>query len=566
MNPATVAPVITNSLLTATGTDRGVFAGYTVTATHGLTFSALGLPPGLTINAGNGRHHGHADSERHVQRHDHGDEYVWGVDTKTLVITIAPGAVTFKGIGDLAGGGVGSAVRDATRVGGVIYAVGSSTSADTLPVPNLDTPALWTWPGSGAGTLSALPAGVTLNNPPGNSLSAYAITPSAAFIASQAHYTDGDPGSNWVRVDRSQLPAASANLNLNLGTGAAAFAALAISDNGATAYGQKTAGSARVAVRYELGVGVNLPPLPAGMPAGTSWTFPIPRGTSADGLVMVGVASPAQFGGSGGFPLATNTTAFRYVHNAGLLTGTTTAIPPLVTGGWNFPIALSADGNVTLVAGNSATAPNGEVYLYNASANTTTALGSPNTAWTPRLLGGMTADGVAAVTFASSPTAGPAGIAGLGLPTSGKYAYLHNSHGWFHLSSALAAQGIDLQARALGFDEPRDYRHPDGRTVSTWSLGRADAGPLRATRTRTRRWKDSWRNSRPDSSRTSTYRRCPRPICPSSASGASAGRKRRPPWRWRSWPMARMSTSRRAASRSAGTPGRAMAGRSRLPP
>src|SRR5438046_506077 len=93
----------------------------------------------------------------------------------------------FYGIGDLPGGGVGSAVRDATLVGGTIYAVGSSATASAAPFPQLDTPALWTGAGSGSGTLAALPAGtgVATNAIAGQPFSAYAITSWSAYIASQ---------------------------------------------------------------------------------------------------------------------------------------------------------------------------------------------------------------------------------------------------------------------------------------------------------------------------------------------------------------------------------------------
>lgn len=86
-----------------------------------------------------------------------------------------------------------------------------------------------------------------------------------------------------------------------------------------------------------------------------------------------------------------------------------------------------------LVAGDSTFLPNGEIYLFNATTGATTALGSPNTPWAPLNHGGMTADGsVIAVTFA-----------GAGVDAS-RHSYIHNAHGWFHLTSALAARGIDL--------------------------------------------------------------------------------------------------------------------------
>jgi putative Ig domain-containing protein len=371
-----------------------------------------------------------------------------------------PGVV-FHGIGDLPGvGSVGSAVRDATRVDGTIYAVGASTVNATGALPALDTPALWTWPGSGSGTLEALPYFTDVTNTQATARTAYAITPNANYIASQAQPTSSSTGTRWVRVTRASLPNSTANLDLNAGTGAAAFASLAISDNGATVYGQQTSGTGtptetRFPVRYELGVGLSFPDM---TPTGKTSGVPIPRGTSADGLVMVGFASNGAAavtstpgGPTGGF-LGTNTVAFRYEHVAGTVNGTTSVIPMLGDGGtWNMPVALSAAGDQTIVIGNSARYPNGEVYLTDATNTITARLGSPNTAWLPRALGGMTADGsVIAVTFSGAFNFGPGQIAGLGIPSGTKYAYIHNSHGWFHFSSILLAQGVDL--KALGWD------------------------------------------------------------------------------------------------------------------
>jgi hypothetical protein len=79
--------------------------------------------------------------------------------------------------------------------------------------------------------------------------------------------------------------------------------------------------------------------------------------------------------------------AFRYVHGTGV-----SAIPELGT--WSKAHAVSPDGNLTLVAGDSAFLPTGEMYLYNATTLVTTPLGSPNTPWRPtNPTPGMTPDG-----------------------------------------------------------------------------------------------------------------------------------------------------------------------------
>jgi hypothetical protein len=405
----------------------------------------------------------------------------WILPAVLLGLVFAPGhpraqqpGAAFHGIGDLAGGGVGSAVRDATRVDGVTYAVGSSTTVnDPAPpnLPQLDTPALWTRANScppppapsspdPCSVLTALPPGSGFdgtNGTSGQALSAYAITPFASYIASQARFPNSGAGTRWVRVERSLLTApdpTTANLDISDMAGLpVAFAAIAISDNNEVVYGQGTnEDGTRTPRRYEAGRGINVVDI---TPTGKTWGVPIPRGTSEDGRVMVGFASDGSAivtttpGGPTGGVFGTNAVAFRYEHDAGLLTGTTSLIPMLPDGGtWNMPVAISATGDHTVVIGDSASYPNGEVYLTGASNTLTARLGSPNTAWMPRVLGGMTADGsVIAVTFAGTPNFGPGQISGLGIPTGNRFAYIHNDHGWFQLSTILAAHGIDLVER-----------------------------------------------------------------------------------------------------------------------
>jgi hypothetical protein len=221
-------------------------------------------------------------------------------------------------------------------------------------------------------------------------------------------------------------------------------------------------------VRYQIdplvgGVGYSYPDL---APTGKSSGFPIPRGTSSDGQIMVGAAFDGSFSHVTTPPtgLGTNTRAFRYTHTTGTLSGTTEVIPFLTDGTWNFPIALSSDGSVTVVAGNSTAYPGGEIYLTNGNNEVIDTLGSPNSGLVPRLLGGRTDDGVIAVTFANDAVGGlgTAALQGLGIPTGNRYSYFHNSRGWFHFSSALAAFGIDLVAQ--GWD-PTNMAITSVRTV-----------------------------------------------------------------------------------------------------
>ncbi len=453
--PSSVVPGITNVTLTASGAEDSAFS-YTVTAVNALTFSATGLPAGVTIDPNTGVISGTPAVNGTFNVGITVTNTFGDTASATLVLTFAPPPASFHALGDLPGGGVGSVARDATRVNGTIYAVGSSAVNATaaLPaVPNLDTPALWTATNSGS-SLQALPNGAAFTSTQTASIFSYQITPDATYLASQAHFSDAT-GTNWVRVTRSLLPAIAANLNLNLGTGAGSFVNLAMSDNGNVNYGIRQVNGGqptetRIPVRYEIGLGVNLPDL---TPTGKSWGFPIPRGTSSNGQVMVGAAANNQVAYTtvNGAVVA-NAVAFRYVHNPGTLTGTTTLIPTLPNGGsWNMPVALSSTGDQTVVIGNSPEYPNGEVYLTNAANTITARLGSPNAGWTPRPLGGMTSDGaVIAVTFVGGTGPGNNQVGGLGVVPSGRYAYLHNSHGWYHLSSALLAQGVDLVA--MGWD------------------------------------------------------------------------------------------------------------------
>ena len=479
VNPATVLPSITNATLAASGAEDSAFS-YTVTAINALTFAATacapaplctsGLPSGLSIDASTGVISGTPAVNGTFNVTIKATNAFGDFDTKTLVLTIAAPPANIRNIGDLTGGATSSAIRDATRVNGVIYAVGAANVNSTSNPPALDTPAFWSSAGGASGTLQALPYGTGVSNTNNTARSAYAITSDGGYVASQAQFANSGTGTRWVRVDRSLLGAAdptTANLDVsNVGGVPVAFAGLSISDNGQVLYGQGTdASGTRTPRRYETGVGINVVDM---TPTGKTWGVPIPRGTSSDGLVMVGAATDTFITDTGtssgpyGYPIfGINTTAFRYVHTTSTLTGTTTIIPPLVSGGWNFPIAMSSDGSVTVVAGNSTAWPSGEIYLTNATNVVLETWGSPNTGLRPRLLGGRSADGAVVVTFANS-TLNPGQIGGLGLPADTRLPYVHNSHGWFLLGSVLRAQGIDLEA--LGW-APTDMVVMGVRTV-----------------------------------------------------------------------------------------------------
>ena len=77
----------------------------------------------------------------------------------------------------------------------------------------------------------------------------------------------------------------------------------------------------------------------------------------------------------------TNGRAFRYVHGSPV--ARCRRFRCLAGGTWNRAIAVSPDGRLTLVGGNSTFLPNGEVYLYDAVTGASTPLGSPKTPWAP---------------------------------------------------------------------------------------------------------------------------------------------------------------------------------------
>lgn len=375
----------------------------------------------------------------------------YGVATTQVAIDVVPAGppapATFHAIGDLPGGPVVSDIRDATRVGGVLYAVGASASHDQVlcisfnnPVGcvtqhNPDTALLWTFDGVNS-TLTPLPDLVTPTGTPVNPLFASAITRNAAYIAGQARSNAADPAQmHAVRVTRTGL--------LNLDLSAAPFpannqpaAGQAISEEGSIVYGVEGVPFRARRFDVNLSTSVRIPLLSAS----DTGSFTAARGASFDGSVMVGTSFV--------FPLTdTNGRAFRYVHSSPV--GTVSAIPLLPGGTWNRALAVSPDGRTALVAGNSRSLPNGEIYLYDAVAGTTQVLGSPNTLWAPvrtfasnsSLLvnfAGMTADAsVVAATFADRTDSGSVRRA---------HGYIHNARGWFHLTTILGEQGIDIQA------------------------------------------------------------------------------------------------------------------------
>jgi hypothetical protein len=353
-------------------------------------------------------------------------------------------AAEFYAIGDLPGGGATTIIRDATRSGDLIYAVGEAVTRLTNcgnpptnpgPCSVTDTRILWRFDETTAtATREALPD-IDPNTEVSGLNGVPDITPDGRYIASQARIADGIGFSRRpVRVDTSLLPSPLANLDLNTllpGLGAGTTA-LATSSDGTILYGNGNffPGPVTRAIRLDT-IGATSLVIPLlGLATQNNVAS---RGASADGRVVVGGSSGAGFN-----------RAYRYEHGSGV-----SAIPTLPGGTVNAALAVSPDGDLLLMSGNSASNPTRpEAYLYRASTNAVQPLGSPNAAFRTggricasgicnpalQIQGGMTADGsVVAMNFTSA--AGGSG-----------HAYFHNANGWFHLASALGANGVHILA------------------------------------------------------------------------------------------------------------------------
>jgi len=227
--------------------------------------------------------------------------------------------------------------------------------------------------------------------------------------------------------------------NLDLGTFlpglGAGSTALAISSDGTILYGHGNffPGPVTRAIRFDTTGATSLIVPLLGTDTQNNVTT---RGTSTDGTVVVGISSGGPVPGGH---------AYRYKHGVGV-----SAIPTLSGGTSNIPLAVSPDGDLVLMSGNSAANPtNPEAYLWRASTNAIQPLGSPNAAFRTggrvcangicnpaiQIQGGMTADGsVVAMNFSYA----------FGSPDG--FAYVRNAHGWFHLASVLGANGVDIAA------------------------------------------------------------------------------------------------------------------------
>lgn len=332
--------------------------------------------------------------------------------------TIARAQATLYGVGDLSGDDkIYSQVRDATKVGGVIYAVGGSSANGSN---SLDTAFLWK---SNTG-ITALP-NLETNTTATNGVTASAITPDAAYIASRARSVASGDNREAVRVTVSGL----SNLALGWLPGSnygSYSAATAISNDGSVLYGFSSNEAGKLqAVRFTSGPSVTA------INAVTEYydtSIPAFHGTTADGSLMLGtrtnsIVTPIGYPNGPG----PGNQAFVYDHGD---SGSVSALPFLSGGTWNMGLAINSTGTLALLGGNSTTYTNGALYLTDINGALVTNLGSPNTDWEFSNAGGMSDDGsVVGMLFGSE---------------SSQSSFIRNASGWHDFYSIASGAGADL--------------------------------------------------------------------------------------------------------------------------
>ena len=202
------------------------------------------------------------------------------------------------GIGDLSGGAVSSAVRDATRAAGVIYAVGASTAVHVpvatppaTPIPNLDT--------LGPVVIDGRIAG---SSEPGDRLRLDASRRPLRVRDHAIRRIHRQPGSRhghaWNVLgscdarDGAQRGGESESQHRNRGARICSAGHLRQREHDLWRGDANRRDSYRVPVRNRRRA------VPSTGAARYNMERARPRGTSADGLVMIGIASPGSIGTS----------------------------------------------------------------------------------------------------------------------------------------------------------------------------------------------------------------------------------------------------------------------------
>lgn len=323
-----------------------------------------------------------------------------------LAINQAYGQSTMYGVGDLSGGAIWSQVRDVTKTGGVIYAVGSSAANSGGTAG--DTAFLWT----SSGGMSAIPNLVT-NTTATNFVTASDITADAAYIAGRSRIDPTGGNRQAAQITTSGLtPLALADPS---GFTTPSYA-VSISSDGSVLYGVGINGSGQSqAVRYFAGGPSTAVPFAS---VGDIASFPVARALSSNGNLMLGTSSTNALGAGPG------SRAFLYNNSAASVT-----LLPLLSGGtWSQGLAMNSAGSLMLLGGDTPTNANGELYLYDGTA--VAALGTPNPTLGLNTFGGMSADG---------------SVVGLTWTTpSSAQSFIYNSHGWQDFYGVASGSGADL--------------------------------------------------------------------------------------------------------------------------
>ncbi len=333
--------------------------------------------------------------------------------TCALTVSSSFAQATLYGVGDLTGGSFYSEVRDATKVGGIIYAVGDSNAYSSVKG---DTGFLWT----SSGGITAIPNLVT-NTTSTTFVTASAITPDGAYIAARLRFQATGNARQAVVVTTSNL--AVQNLGNPGGWSPNSFGT-AISSDGVLIYGVSTNPSGNIqAARFGAsGPMAGALAIPFLNPATDTASFITGRAVSSDGSIALGTS------GTGGAGQASpGNHAFVWNNN----TQSVVAVPGPTGNTWSASLAINPAGTIAFVVGDSTANPNGEVWLVS-SGGTVTSLGTPYSGWLSTNAGGIDATGSVVVTAFSADL------------TSPNVSFIHNNSGWYDLVTAATTAGANL--------------------------------------------------------------------------------------------------------------------------